>query len=142
MRIKVRGRVLLVGACMLTGALGWRQQSQKPHVPATVSTDLAVTFAAERSQTVPGQCCFWLKGGGVDAAVTFWKGLGITATLTGNTASDVTPGVNVSKIAYLAGPRCTYSPTAVPQLLYPGTTALKWHFPQENAPSRGAREGT
>jgi hypothetical protein len=32
--------------------------------------------------------------------------------------------------------------TAVPQLLYPKTTALKWHFPQENATLHDARKGT
>jgi hypothetical protein len=31
---------------------------------------------------------------------------------------------------------------AVPQLLYSETTALKWHFPQENATLRDARKGT
>jgi len=32
--------------------------------------------------------------------------------------------------------------TAVPQLLYPETTALKRHFSQENATLNGARKGT
>jgi outer membrane protein OmpA-like peptidoglycan-associated protein len=77
--------------------------------PAAVSTDLAVTFATERSQVVPSVCCFWFKGGGVDAAVTFWKGFGIAASLTGDHASNVTPGVDVSKIAFMAGPRYTWT---------------------------------
>jgi len=62
MRISIRGKVLLVGACMLAGASAWAQQSQKPAAPAKVSTDLAVTFATERSQVVPGQSSFWFKG--------------------------------------------------------------------------------
>ena len=109
MRISSRGKVLLVGACMLAGAAGWAQQSQKPAAPSKVSTDLAITFAGERSQALPGQGSFWLKGGGADAAMTFWKGLGIAASLTGNTASNVTPGVDVKKITYLAGPRYTWT---------------------------------
>jgi hypothetical protein len=32
--------------------------------------------------------------------------------------------------------------TAVPQLLHPETTALKWHFPQENAALDNAGKGT
>jgi hypothetical protein len=32
--------------------------------------------------------------------------------------------------------------TAVPQLLHPETTALKWHFPQENATLLNAGKGT
>ncbi|MGD0939591.1 MAG: OmpA family protein [Terracidiphilus sp.] len=105
MRISFRRRVLLVSACLLIGAAGWAQQSQKP----AVSTDLAVTFAAERSQVVPSQCCFWFKGGGADAAVTFWKGLGIAASITGDHASNVTPGVDVNKFTYMAGPRYTWN---------------------------------
>ena len=54
MRISSRGKVLLVGACLLAGATSWAQQSQKPVAPDTVSTDLAVTFASERFQVLPG----------------------------------------------------------------------------------------
>jgi hypothetical protein len=32
--------------------------------------------------------------------------------------------------------------TAVPQLLYPETTVLKWHFPQGNATLHEAGKGT
>ncbi|MGC9158605.1 MAG: hypothetical protein ACP5FH_06400 [Terracidiphilus sp.] len=96
----------------MAGVAGSAQQSQKPVAPMTasrLSTDVAVTFAGERSQIVPGENTFWFKGGGVDAAVTFWKGLGVAAALTGDNASNVTPGVDVSKIAFLAGPRYTYT---------------------------------
>jgi outer membrane protein OmpA-like peptidoglycan-associated protein len=93
----------------LAGSAGWAQQSQKPVAPAPVSTELAVTFAVERSQVVPSQCCFWFKGGGADAAVTFWKGLGIAATLNGDHASNITPDVDANKFSFLAGPRYTYT---------------------------------
>jgi len=109
MRISSRGKVLLVGACLLAGAAGWAQQSQKPVAPDTVSTDLAVTFATERSQAVSSQGNFWFKGGGADAAVTFKSGLGIAASLTGDHASNITPGMDVNKITYLAGPRYTWT---------------------------------
>jgi hypothetical protein len=58
---------------------------------------------------VPGQASFWFKGGGADAAVTFRNGLGIAASLTGDHASNVTPGVDANKVAYLGGPRYTYT---------------------------------
>lgn len=109
MRISIRGKVLLVGACMLTGAAGWAQQSQKPVTPDTVSTDLAVTFATERFQVLPGPASMWFKDGGADAAVTFKGGMGIAASLTGDHASNVTPGVDANKITYLAGPRYTWT---------------------------------
>src|ERR1035437_3467390 len=109
MRISIRGKVLLVGACILVGAAGWAQQSQMPVAPDKVSTDLAVTFAVEHSQLLPGPASIWFKGGGADAAVTFWKGLGIAASITGDYASNITPGVDANKITYLAGPRYTWT---------------------------------
>ena len=114
MRRSNRGKVLLVGACMLAGAAGWAQQSQKPVQPDKVSIDLAVTFAGERSQALPGQASFWFKGGGADAAVTFknvlgMSGLGIAASLTGDHASNIAPGVDANKFTFLAGPRYTWT---------------------------------
>ena len=109
MRISSRGKVLLVGACLLAGATSWAQQSQKPVAPDTVSTDLAVTFAVERSQAVSSQGSFWFKGGGADAAITFKSGMGIAASLTGDHASNITPGVDANKITYLVGPRYTWT---------------------------------
>ena len=109
MRISSRGKVLLVGACLLAGATSWAQQSQKPVAPDTVSTDLAVTFAVERFQAVSSQGSFWFKGGGADAAITFKSGMGIAASLTGDHASNITPGVDANKITYLAGPRYTWT---------------------------------
>jgi hypothetical protein len=47
MRIAIRGKALLVGVCMLAGAAGWAQQSQKPAAQSKVSPDLAVTFATD-----------------------------------------------------------------------------------------------
>jgi hypothetical protein len=58
---------------------------------------------------VYGQGSFWFKGGGADAAVTFRNGLGIAASLTGDHASNVTPGLDVNKFTYLAGPRYTWT---------------------------------
>ncbi len=105
MRISNRGRVLLAGACMMAGVAGWAQQSQKP----AVTTDLAVTFAVERAQVAPNQCCFWFKGGGADAAFTFWRGFGLAVALNGDHASNVEPGVDVNKLTYLGGPRYTWT---------------------------------
>jgi outer membrane protein OmpA-like peptidoglycan-associated protein len=126
MRTSIPGRALLLSALILAGAAGWAQQK-----PESVSTDLGITFAAERSQVVPNDCCFWFKGGGADASFNFWKGWGIAATLTGDHAANVTSGVfvtapdfrlrpqadaeaitdgvDVNKISFLAGPRYTWT---------------------------------
>jgi hypothetical protein len=108
MRISIRGIVLLASACIIAGPAAWAQQKLKPATPA-ISTDLTVTFGTERSEVAPGQCCFWYKGGGADVAVTFWKGLGIAASLTGDHASNVMPGLDSNKITFMAGPRYTWA---------------------------------
>ncbi len=109
MRTSIPGSALLVSACMLAAAAGWAQQSPKPEPSSTVSTDLGITFATERSQLVPGNCCFWFKGGGADVAFNFFKGWGIAASLTGDHAGNVAPDVDVNKISYMAGPRYTWT---------------------------------
>jgi hypothetical protein len=90
----------------LTGATAWGQQTRKP---APASVDLAITYSPERAQIVPDQCCFWMQGGAADAAATFWKGFGIAASLTGEHASNYLPAMSVHRIAFLAGPRYTYT---------------------------------
>jgi OmpA family len=106
----LRGCVFLAGACLPAAVAGWAQQAPSAPKQSNVSVDLGITFDAERAQLAPGNCdCFWLKGGGVDGAVTFWKGFGIAATFTGDHASNVTPGVDVNKISFMGGPRYTYT---------------------------------
>jgi len=109
MRITIRGRLLLVSACLLAGAIAWAQQAQSSAKQPAVFTDVAVTYSMEHAELVPGQCCFWLKGAGANAAVTFWKGFGIAAGMTGEHAANYVPGYDVNKIAYLGGPRYTYT---------------------------------
>ena len=110
MKSSIRGCVLLAGACLPAAVTGWAQQAPSAPKQSNVSTDLGITFDAERAQLAPGSCgCFWLKGGGADGAVSFWKGFGIAATFTGDHASNVTPGVDINKISFMAGPRYTYT---------------------------------
>lgn len=98
--------VWFASVCLVAAATAPAQQPQRR---APFSADLSITYAPERSEIVPGKCCFWMQGGGADAAVTFWKGLGISAALTGDHASAFVPGVDVNKIAYMGGPRYTYT---------------------------------
>jgi len=109
MRKSIRGWALTVGASILTGAAAWGQQIPSPEKQKPVSVDLGVTYAPERAQLVPGSCCFWMQGGGADAAMTFWNGFGIAAGISGEHASNYEPGMDVNKIAYLAGPRFTHT---------------------------------
>jgi peptidoglycan-associated lipoprotein len=53
--------------------------------------------------------CFWLKGGSVDGAVTFYRGFGLAANLTAEHTSNIAPGENLGKVSVMAGPRYTYN---------------------------------
>jgi hypothetical protein len=110
MKTSIRSSMFVAVACLLAAVIGWAQQAPSAPKQSSVSTDLGVTYDAERAQIAPGNCgCFWLQGGGVDGAVTFWKGFGIAATFTGDHASNVAPGVDINKISFMAGPRYTYT---------------------------------
>jgi hypothetical protein len=107
MRRLICESVLLAGACILAATAAGAQPEPATH--QGVSTDLAVTFNLERADVVPTECCFWMKGGAAEGAVTFWKGLGLAATVTGDQVSNYASGYDVNKIAVMAGPRYTRS---------------------------------
>ena len=108
MRALIRGRLLLVSLCMVAGASCWAQRSPNPFQRAKDSIDVGVTFAGERSKADPSLCCsFWFKGAGVDAALTFWKGVGIAAALSGDHATGYLPHTDENKVSFLVGPRYT-----------------------------------
>ncbi|WP_348262422.1 hypothetical protein P8935_21820 [Telmatobacter sp. DSM 110680] len=107
----MNARTYVLSAWLLTSATGWAQQGQRPAQSEKASTDVAIVFAGELSRPDPSLGNFWFKGGGVDAAVTFWKGFGIAATLTGDHASNIfsVGGVDENKFAFMAGPRYTFT---------------------------------
>jgi hypothetical protein len=74
------------------------------------SADVAATFSFEHAQVaLPSGNSFWLKGGSADGSATFWKGLGIAANFTGESASNIQNGVGLSKVTYMFGPRYTFN---------------------------------
>jgi hypothetical protein len=109
MRKLIRGSLLLAGAGLFASIGIWAQVTASATSHSSVSADVGVTFSLERAQIVPGRCCFWLQGGGVDAAATFWKGLGVAASVTGDHSTEPLPGVDVNKLTFLAGPRYTHA---------------------------------
>jgi hypothetical protein len=99
---------LLLGALTM-GATAQAQQ-QPAQKPQLQSVDLAVTYSPARAKIAQTDCgCFWMQGGSADAAVTFFHGLGVAVDLSGQRASNITPGVDLSKISFMAGPRYTYN---------------------------------
>lgn len=97
---------------MLAGHAAWGQGTYsvvpRPVPRPKMAIDLGVTFAGELSKPDPSLCCFWFKGGGVDASMTLWKGFGVAATLTGDHAGDYIAHVDQNKVSFLAGPRYTF----------------------------------
>ena len=74
------------------------------------SADIAITFTTERAKIQSSSCsCFWLYGGGANAAITFYRGLGIATNLTAVHASNITPGVNLGLLSFMVGPRYTFN---------------------------------
>jgi hypothetical protein len=108
MRTLLCRNVLFASLLATASGSGWAQvQSEPGGTPA--SMDLAITYSTEHAQLAPGTCgCFWLQGGGADAAVTMWKGFGIAAGVTGELVSNYVPGIDFSKVSYMGGPHYTF----------------------------------
>jgi outer membrane immunogenic protein len=100
-------RNVLLAVLFAAASAGWAQ-SEPGGTPASV--DLAITYSTEYARLSPGTCgCFWLQGGGADAALTLWKGFGVAAGVTGQMVSNYAPSVDFSKVSYMGGPRYTYT---------------------------------
>lgn len=80
--------------------------AHKPHIThATV----AVTYTGESArQASVDNNRFWLNGGSIDAAIAFYRGLGVAAALTAVHAGNFTPGVDIGKTTIAFGPRYTW----------------------------------
>jgi hypothetical protein len=103
--IYCRTVLLLVTFSSLAGLAQQSTPVKRP--PATI--DIAFTYVAERAKIATEPCgCFWLQGAGMNGAVTFYRGLGVAANLTGGHASNVQDGVGLDKVYFMMGPRYTY----------------------------------
>jgi hypothetical protein len=103
-RIRLIAALLVLGIVSTTARATAQRQSSGLRSPI-----VAVTYDLERAKTAAiGGGGFWLQGGGVDVAVPFYKGLGIAGSFSGEHAANIQPGVSISKLSYLAGPRYTF----------------------------------
>lgn len=110
MHRSVLGRVLLCGVLTMA-AMAHAQQARPYLLPGATSADIAATYNLERAKIASSNCgCFWMNGGGAEGALNFRHGLGAVALLDAGHASNITPGVSLSKFTYLFGPRYTFSP--------------------------------
>jgi peptidoglycan-associated lipoprotein len=108
---QLHGRMTLIAALLLLGVTSAPAQATEQRRSSDLhSPVVAVTYDLERAKTAAiGGSGFWLQGGGVDIAVPFYKGLGIAGSFSGEHASNIQPGVSLSKLSYLAGPRYTFA---------------------------------
>jgi hypothetical protein len=94
-------------AALLLGAwtLALTAQAQQNSQP---SADFAVTYNPERAKVASADCgCFWMQGGSFDAGVPLYRGLGVAASVSGETSANITPGVDLSLVTFVFGPRYT-----------------------------------
>lgn len=108
---QIAGAWILFTLCL--GVATAQNASHKDHLFSRITpTSTALTYSAERAKTVSSSCnCFWFQGGAIDTNWNVWNHLGIAAQLSGSHASNIGPGVDISKISVLFGPRYTWQPT-------------------------------
>jgi len=93
----------------MTAAAACAQQAHPNLLPGIASADVAVTYSLERAKIASSNCgCFWLNGASAEVAVPVYRGVSAVGSFGGATASNITPGVDLSKFTYVFGPRYTY----------------------------------
>jgi len=108
MQRTICGSVLLCAVLMTTVA-ACAQQAHPNMLPGIASADVALTYNLERAKIASSNCgCFWLNGASAEVAVPFYPGISAVGSFGGATASNITPGVDLSKFTYVFGPRYTY----------------------------------
>ena len=109
MRISIRVKVLLAGACMMAGLTVWGQKAQSSPSPTKGSLELALVYNPLMSNVV-GSNGFWMQGGSVQIHGQFWRGLGVVADVSGlHTANTgASPGVGLDLVTATFGPRYTW----------------------------------
>ena len=109
MRISIRVKVLLAGACMMAGLTVWGQQAQSSASPTKGSLELALVYNPLMSNVV-GSNGFWMQGGSVQVHGQFWRGLGVVADVSGlHTANTgASQGVGLDLVTATFGPRYTW----------------------------------
>jgi opacity protein-like surface antigen len=101
------GTLLFVGTAVMLPAALEAQQPGTGGAPAEI--DLAVTYTPLRSNLTTGPV-FWQQGASAELSATFYRGLGMVASISGNHASNISPsGVDLTMVTTTFGPRYTWS---------------------------------
>jgi hypothetical protein len=113
---KIRRRTALMRALVLLPGLTATAHAQQSttetirfHLP-----EVSATYDIERAKIANSPCsCFWLQGGSSEAAVPFYPGWSVVGSFAGSHASHIQPGVDVSRLTWLIGPRFTYDSSRI-----------------------------
>jgi hypothetical protein len=96
---------IMIVTTMMIGSISTSAQAQEKGTP-----QVAVTYDLERAQIATVGCdCFWLQGGSAEFMLPVTRGLGVAINITGQHASNIQPGVDLSKLSYVAGPRFAFN---------------------------------
>jgi len=115
-----------------------------PAAPSKSTTDIAITYTAERANPLGGGGNFWLQGGSVEAGVPLWHNLALAGNFTGTHASSVgSQNVPLGLVTYTFGPRYRYSFKARPasifgELLIGGVKGFDSLFPNSTGATSSA----
>jgi hypothetical protein len=72
--------------------------------------EVAATYDIERAKIATSSCdCFWLQGGSGEVAVQFYPAWSLVGSFAGSHASNIQPGLDVSRLTWLVGPRFSYN---------------------------------
>jgi outer membrane immunogenic protein len=110
MRKFIRVKVLLAGACIVTGLTAQGQRAQSAERQTSGSLDVAVVYNPLLANVVSGNR-FWMQGGSVQGHGQFWHGLSVVGDVSGlHTASTGgSSGVGLDMVTATFGPRYTWS---------------------------------
>jgi outer membrane immunogenic protein len=131
---------IMIMATMLLGSISTHAQTEGRATP-----QVAVTYVLERAQIATVGCdCFWLQGGSGEFAMPVSHGFSVAANVTGGHASNIQPGVDLSKLTYVAGPRFTFNASRLVkshrsqifgEALFGGAHGFDSVFPAAGAPT-------
>jgi hypothetical protein len=118
MRCSICKGTLLGMALLMATSSAWGQKPEVKRAHAFRSIDLAVTYDAARSNTVPGSN-FWMQGGSAQLHLPLPHGLGAVADVAGlHTGSMYSGGAGLDLVTVTFGPRYTWNPAHHTYSLY------------------------
>jgi outer membrane immunogenic protein len=97
------GALALVSLAFALPATAQQSGGEGSRVPPI---DISATYTAEHAKISPSDCgCFWLQGGSGEGNVYLYRGLSAAVEVTGSHVGNITPGVDISQVAVMGGPR-------------------------------------